>query len=155
MDQTVQHLERQVGRSRERLGAHLKELEARVDAATDWREHVRARPAMAAATAFAAGLLLSRTLHGAGPRRHVNQAAAVQLEPRPASMALASRGIDVRGRANHLWEQVGTALIAVAATRLTDYIGAVVPGFTEQLHAVDAKRPFASRPVVVPDGGTS
>ena len=44
MAQTVDQIASQIDRTRERLGSNLKELEQKVDAATDWREHYRARP---------------------------------------------------------------------------------------------------------------
>ena len=44
MDETAHEIEAHIDRQRERLGSNLKELEDKIDAATDWREHFRERP---------------------------------------------------------------------------------------------------------------
>ena len=40
MDETANQIEAHIDRTRERLGSNLRELESRVDAATDWREFI-------------------------------------------------------------------------------------------------------------------
>ena len=39
MDETANQIEAQIDRTRERLGSNFRELEDKVDAVTDWREH--------------------------------------------------------------------------------------------------------------------
>ena len=58
MDQTANEIEAQIDRTRERLGSNLRELEDKVDAATDWREHFRERPHLFLGAAFVGGVML-------------------------------------------------------------------------------------------------
>ena len=70
MDETIQQIETHIDRTRDELGSHLRELEARVSAATDWREYVRARPYTTLAAAMTGGLVLATVLTKKGhPRR--------------------------------------------------------------------------------------
>ena len=62
MDQTANEIEAHIDRTRDRLGSNLRELEHRVDAATDWREHFRERPHLFLAAAFAGGVMLGNAL---------------------------------------------------------------------------------------------
>ena len=59
MDETPREIEEHIDRTRERLGSHLKELEHKVEAATDWREHFRARPHFFLGAAFVGGAMLA------------------------------------------------------------------------------------------------
>ena len=68
MAETIQQIETHIDRTRDELGSHLRELEARVSAATDWREYVRARPYTTLAAAMAGGLVLATVLTKRDPR---------------------------------------------------------------------------------------
>ena len=59
MDETANQIEAQIDRTRERLGSNLRELEDKVDAATDWREHFRERPYLFLGAAFIGGVALA------------------------------------------------------------------------------------------------
>lgn len=127
MDQTLRQLEGEIDRSRQQLGSHLRELEARVDAATDWRTHVRARPYVALATAAAAGALVSAVLAPSRPRRP-----GQPKEPRLDASAPRQHAIDVKGQVNDLWRGIATTLMGVAAGRVASLIGDLVPGFRDE-----------------------
>ena len=62
MDETANQIEAQIDRTRERLGSNLRELEDKVDAATDWREHFRERPHLFLGAAFIGGVALASAL---------------------------------------------------------------------------------------------
>ena len=62
MDETANEIEAQIDRTRERLGSNLRELEDKVDAATDWREHFRERPHLFLGAAFIGGVVLASAL---------------------------------------------------------------------------------------------
>ena len=76
MDETAHEIEAHIDRQRERLGSNLKELEDKVDAATDWREHFRERPHLFLGAAFVGGAILATALRTKsfaakpGARRH-------------------------------------------------------------------------------------
>jgi hypothetical protein len=130
MAETVRQIESEIDRSRAELGSHLRELEARVDRAMDWREQVRARPFLAVGAAMAGGVLIGQL---ARPGR-LRRAGRTLAEAAPAP----GRSIDVRGKAYDIWENIANAMIGVAAARLTDYIGEMVPGFSDELHRYEA-----------------
>jgi hypothetical protein len=58
MAPTVGQIEVHIDRAREELGANLKELEHRVEAATDWRSHFRDRPLIFIGTGFVIGAVI-------------------------------------------------------------------------------------------------
>ena len=62
MDETANEIEAQIDQTRERLGSNLRELEDKVDAATDWREHFRERPQLFLGAAFIGGVVLASAL---------------------------------------------------------------------------------------------
>ena len=124
----VARIEAQIDRTRERLGSNLRELEDRIDAATDWREQFRARPHLFLGGAIAGGALLAAVLRPTAPR----QAFDSSVEDHPRSVSPVSRnGIDGREQAIELWNNIKGALIGVAAMRITTYISELVPGFDE------------------------
>ena len=67
MDETANEIEAHIDRTRERLGSNLRELEDKVEAATDWREHFRERPHLFLGAAFVGGVLVATVL-GTKPR---------------------------------------------------------------------------------------
>jgi hypothetical protein len=149
MDETIRQIEGEIDRSRAELGSHLRELEARVDAATDWREHVRARPYAAAGVAVATGLVLGQWI---GHRQRKGRLPREPMSPRePTRSAMSKRSIDASGQAYDLFEKVANAMIAVAAGRLTQYLGGLVPGFSEEFRRVEAKGRGPSSTVAAPD----
>jgi hypothetical protein len=119
MDQTVEQIEAHIDRTRDRLGSSLRELEGKVEAATDWREHFRARPWLMVGAACVGGAVLATT-----------------LRPRTA------RGHSVLGEVVGLWDNVTAALVGVASERVRDYIAELVPGFDEQFTRVEQRRPM-------------
>lgn len=70
MDPTVPQIEAHIDRARHELGANLKELEHRVEVATDWRSHFRARPFAFVGAGFVAGAVLgmATSIRGGRPQ---------------------------------------------------------------------------------------
>ena len=87
MDEAADKIEAQIDRTRERLGSNLRELEDRIDAATDWREQFRARPHLFLGGAIASGALLAAAL-----RLTVSAASVRLFHRRPSRIRLAQRG---------------------------------------------------------------
>jgi len=137
MDETVREIETHIGRTRDQLGSNLKELEQKVDAATNWREHFRARPYVLLGAACVGGVLLAAALR---PR----------IRPRAFDRrngwtpgALSRTGVGAHGYAFELWQNMQTALIGLGAARLKEYIGEFVPGFAEHLRRAEERRRLA------------
>lgn len=126
MDEAAHKIEAHIDRTRERLGSNLRELEHKVDAATDWREQFRARPHLFLGGAIAGGVLLAAVLRPSSSRDVFDSS-------NESNLASVSRnGVNAQEQALELWNNVKGALIAVAAMRVTEYISELIPGFDEQ-----------------------
>ena len=137
MDETTDQIEAHIDRTRERLGSNLRELEDKVEAATDCREHFRERPHVF--PAFIGGMVLASTLRSKSAGRPLS---GVAMNP-----AVGGHG-SVQAQARELWNNVQGALVGVATAHIKDYIGALVPGFDDHYRraeqraaAVDPSRP--------------
>lgn len=125
MDEAAHKIEAHIDRTRERLGSNLRELEHKVDAATDWREQFRARPHLFLGGAIAGGVLLAAVLRPSSSRDVFDSS-------NESNLASVSRnGVNAQEQALELWNNVKGALIAVAAMRVTEYISELIPGFDE------------------------
>lgn len=119
MDQTVDQIEAHIDQTRARLGSNVRELEEKVEAATDWQAQFRAHPYAMLGAACVGGVLIAATLSS---RRA------------PRSMSLApttGRSFNPRRQIGDLWDDVATALLGVASTKVQHYIAEMVPDFDE------------------------
>lgn len=132
MDQTVDQIEARIGRTREQLGSTLSAIEEKVDAATDWRGQMRARPWLMVGAACVGGAVLGATMRSRGAGGQAG------LHVAPSARRLLGRDAvsDVAG----MWDNLTAALIGVAATRVKDYIAARISGFDEQFARVEQRR---------------
>lgn len=124
MDQTPDQIADEIGRTRRQLGSNLQELEARVDAATDWREYYRAAPWLCVGAAAVGGVLAARMTRGHGPQQE-----APRVETGFGSTSL--RRSKLGSQVIDTWDGVQYALVGVAAAKLTDYLSELVPGFRD------------------------
>ena len=129
MDTTLDQIEAHIDRTRERLGSNLRELEDKVDAATDVRAQFQARPYVMLGVACAGGLLLATALR---PSRG---------SQRTMATSAARRGFDARGQLVDLWDDIATALVGLASATVKDYIGERVPGFNEHFTRASQRAP--------------
>ena len=136
MDETLGQIEAHIDQTRDRLGANLKELERRVDVATDWREHFQARPYVALGLAVAGGMLLAKVAGSRPPRQLSAMSDDMSGGSRPG------RGSDIRGQALETWDNIKGALVGVATARVTDYISDLVPGFADHLPQNGRQKPL-------------
>lgn len=130
MDETPREIEAHIDRTRERLGSHLMELEHRVDAATDWREHFRARPGFFLGAALIGGATLAVALHARSQRPVSDDAGIRRFADDPNS---------ARGQVLELWNNFKGALIGVASTRVKDYLVELMPGFDEHYRRAEQR----------------
>ncbi len=122
MDETANEIAARIDRTRERLGSNLRELEDKVDAATDWREHYRDRPHVFLGAAFVGGVVLAGVLR---PRSAGRALAAM------ASSSAVRGSSPVRAQARDFWNNVQGALVGLASARIKEYIDEFIPGFEE------------------------
>jgi len=125
MDETANQIEAHIDRTRERLGSNLRELEDKVAAATDWREHFRERPYAFLGAAFVGAMVVGGVL---GSRSAGRSGSSGPVGPTAGSRV---RLPQLPPQARDLWNNIQGALIGVATARLTGYIGELVPGFEE------------------------
>ena len=101
MDETANALEAHIDRTRERLGSNLKELENKVDAATDWREYFRERPYLFLGAALAGGAVLATAIRRMPATRETGEAVVRRV---------ASINGPAREQASDLWKNIQGAL---------------------------------------------
>ena len=133
MDETANEIEAHIDRTRERLGSNLKELEQKVDAATDWREQFRARPYVLLGVACLGGALLATAVRPKSPRRGSDRSHEGRLGSISRSAANAG------AQALEQWDTIQGALIGVATARVKEYIGELVPGFDEHVRRAEQR----------------
>ncbi len=126
MDRASDRIEQDIDHERELLRSNLEALEDRVRSVVDWRRHFRSNPALWVGCAFGGGLLLalarSRRLDRAPPF-------VTGREPEGAPGYREHR----RREISRAWRTIESALIGMAAAKLKDTLGEVLPGFREQL----------------------
>lgn len=131
MDQTVEQIEARIDRTRVQLGSTLRSIEDKVEAAADWREHVRARPWTMIGAACVGGAAVAAAM---AARRHGVPVAVAGAAKR------ALLGRDTAASVAGTWDTFTAALLGVASTRLKDYIAERLPGFDEQFATAEQRR---------------
>ena len=129
MDETANQIEAHIDRTRERLGSNLRELENKVDAATDWREHFREHPHVFLGAALIGGMVLASALRSKSAGRPLS----VGVNP-----AVGGHG-SAQAQARELLNNVQGALISVATAKIKDYIGEMIPGFDEHYRRAEQR----------------
>jgi hypothetical protein len=126
MGQTIQQVVAHIDTTRERLGSNVEELERKIDATTDWRQHFQVRPFTFLSVAFAGGVMLAASLRGRSARRQYFSSS----QPHVGTAAQ-------KYHALRTWDNIKGALIGVAAARVKDYVGELIPGFREQFERTE------------------
>jgi hypothetical protein len=111
--QTSNQIEDHIERTRDELGANFQELEDKVRDAGNWRVQFHHHPMTMLGAAFGGGMLLAAMFTRP---RHITTTAVHQ----------------VTRRSNAAWDNVKDALLGVAATKVTDYVDRVIPGFASE-----------------------
>ena len=118
MAQTVGQIEAHIDRTRHELGANLKELEHRVEAATDWRRHFRARPLAFMGAGFVAGAVIGAMIPNGGGRPRRRPAARRDFQTQAADA----------GAGTEMSSYLKDAVMAFTASLLRLYINDLVSG---------------------------
>lgn len=145
MGETSDQIERHIQETRNDLGDNFSELEEKVKTAVDWRAQFEERPMTMIGLAFGGGLLLSALLpSGRSSRRRYAQ------RRRTAPPNLDASGLSINSntvfdkttsRASD-WNTLKSALVGVAATKLTGFIDDLIPGFKEEFTKAKTHRRF-------------
>ena len=124
MGETTSQIEAQIAHSRETLGSNLHELEQKVKAVTDWKQHFRTSPVMLLGVAFGGGVVLATMLGGRGRNG--------RSSPVPGQPETLMGTSYQKSQALETWDKIKGALMGVAATRVKDYVDEIIPGFKEE-----------------------
>jgi hypothetical protein len=130
MGPTVEQIEGQIDRTRDRLASNVEEFERRFDAATDWREYFRARPIIFLGAAAAGGALAALVFgngRSSGAHRSRNRPPHEAL----SESAFAARLNSPTAQAGKVWHNLKCAAVSLVATRLKEYVDSFLPGFDE------------------------
>jgi hypothetical protein len=125
VDQDTSQIERDIARERQDLGHNLHELERLARQLADWRTYYRRNPLWFLGGAIGAGMILGAV---------ATRSDADVYEPDPHEVAPAApHGIRSRAgrRADETWERVSDALMDVAAAKVVQFVGGLVPGFND------------------------
>ena len=133
MDEAARKIEAHIDRTRKQLGSNLRELEDKVDAVTDWREHFRARPRTFIGGAIVGGALLAAVLRRKASLHVVDSSNELRFA------SVSRGGVNAHDQAFELWNNVKGALLGVAAMRITEYISELVPGFDEHFRRAEQR----------------
>ncbi|MBV9769677.1 MAG: DUF3618 domain-containing protein [Bryobacterales bacterium] len=124
MGKTAEQIETHIERTRADLGSNIQDLEHKVKSATDWKQHFQDKPMIMLGLALGGGVLLG-TMLGNGKRRRSFPPAMENHTPHAGTDRQKHAALET-------WDNIKGALIGVAATRFKEFVGEVVPGFTEQ-----------------------
>ena len=127
MGEKSDQIESQIVAERGQLGRNLNELESKVQEITDWRAQFQKRPMLMIGLAAGGGLLLA-SITGRASRsrpRYVKSGTDDGYEHR--------RGTELqKNKALETFDTIKGAMIGVAANTFRDFLGQLIPGFTEQ-----------------------
>lgn len=127
MGERTDEIAGQIQEERDELRANLGELGSRVRSATDWRRQFRHSPMLGVGLAFGVGLLLG-SLHRDPVRDEPQRPSRVSSPPHAASASTAGRG-----QLLNAWEAIQSALIGLAANKVTGVLSEMIPGLREHL----------------------
>jgi hypothetical protein len=128
MGTTTNQIENHIEHTREDLGANLQELENKVKSVTDWRRQFENNPMTMIGVAFGGGVLLGAMMNGAKRNRYTRRSSGPRAADRESNKTLQT------------WDNIKGALIGVAATRVKDFIGELVPDFHQHFDKAQSHR---------------
>ena len=123
MGTTAHEIASHIERTRHELGSNIDELEQKVKSVTDWKRQFEAHPVTLMGLAFSGGVILASLLAGGKGSRtngRVNDYDTTRADRN-------------NGRASDAWDGIKDALIGVAASRVTDFVDGVLPGFKKHM----------------------
>jgi len=124
--ESTEQIEREIMAERRQLGRNLSELEMKAHELGNWRTYYRRHPTLLVGLALGGGMALS-VMAGrrAGSRDYV----------RPATTDRVSAPVGrTRRQLQDTLETVSDVLLGLAAGKVMEFVGGIVPGFTDELH---------------------
>ena len=170
MGEKPDQIERHIQHTRSELEENISELEDKVKSAFDWRTQFAERPALMLGAAFIGGAVLSALLPSASsiiskarrkpsidPWTPYTNRESPYNAPHVESPSTASSYSSAYSAAkpSETWENLKNAAIGMATTRISEFIEALVPGFTEHYRKAASGRPAAPFSAMPSSGGPS
>ena len=165
MGEKPDQIERHIQHTRSELEENISELEDKVKSAFDWRTQFAERPALMLGAAFIGGAVLSALLPSASKARRKSSIdpwtpytnrespySAPHVES-PSTGSSYSSGYSA-AKSSETWENLKNAAIGMATTRISEFIEALVPGFTEHYRKAASGRPAAPFSAMPSSGGS-
>ncbi|HEY1875216.1 MAG TPA: hypothetical protein VGG67_12510 [Steroidobacteraceae bacterium] len=128
MDRATDRIERHLDHERQALRSNLAELEHRVRSVVDWRRQFRGNTAGFLGCACASGLLI-----GMMTARRAQDPSGREYSTSPGDKPATPYADHRRRELSLAWRTIESALIGLAAAKLKDTLGQLLPGFREQL----------------------
>jgi hypothetical protein len=141
MGETTDQIERHIQETRNDLSDNFGELEEKVKSAVDWRAQVAEHPGTMLAVAFGGGVLLSALLPSGRPSRRTTSEARRNAPPAQDAARHSNPAFDdkANGALGSL-DTLKSALIGLAATKLSGFIEDLLPGFKEEVTEAQRSR---------------
>jgi hypothetical protein len=149
MAETSSEIKHQIDQERRSLGENLSELEYRAKHAVDWRSRVRRNPLAAFGIAVGAGAIVgalsvtSRTASASSGWRSEPQSEP-RPEPRVSGFARSPAWTARKKKLGDTLDTVTDAIVGMAATRVKDFLGTLVPGLDTHLQRAERDRRSSS-----------
>jgi len=124
--ESTDQIEREIMAERRQLGRNLSELEMKAQELGDWRTYYRRHPTLLVGLAIGGGLALSAIVG----RRAVSRGDA---RPTTSDRPAAPVG-RTRRQLQDTVETVSDVLLGLAAGKVMEFVGGVVPGFADELN---------------------
>ena len=165
MGEKPDQIERHIQHTRSELEENISELEDKVKSAFDWRTQFAERPALMLGAAFIGGAVLSALLPSASKARRKSSIdpwtpytnrespySAPHVES-PSTGSSYSSGYSA-AKSSETWKNLKNAAIGMATTRISEFIEALAPGFTEHYRKAASGRPAAPFSAMPSSGGS-
>ena len=124
MAQRSDEIKQHIDQERQRLGSNIREIQSRVKRSTDWHTAFEKNPWMLMGAAAAAGLILASVVVGSrSSEQEVTSGHALVPSKHMEQISGTIDGI------------IG-ALIGLGTSKIKDFVGDSVPGFTEQYEKI-------------------
>jgi hypothetical protein len=131
MGETSDQIVKQIRETRSDLSDNINELEDKVKSAIDWRAQFEENPGTVLAAAFVGGALLSALLPTMGSSHDGPRNGDWSIRNVPAAKTRETVTSEAK-RPSETLGAVKVALIGLAASRLTNYINELLPGFENE-----------------------
>jgi hypothetical protein len=143
MGETSSEIKHRIDEERRSLGENLSELEYRAKHAVDWRSRVRRNPLAALGIAVGAGAIVgalsvrSQTTSASSVGWRSESQPEPRPEPRVSGFARSPAWTARKKKLGDTLDTVTDAIVGMAATRVKDFLGSLVPGLDTHLQRAE------------------